>query len=129
MGKKQTTFHMGDEFNGYGSVRYLKGTKPGHHEPVSQEHVRLSLKPGNYILKVLGSIPVYAGSPNMGPGVGLMLGAVAAVSQVSVRKDPKTGEMDVQFYLSNRSKIMDGSFSCSYGTVDRKSLEGLGVVR
>ena len=109
MGKKQTTFHMGDEFNGYGSVRYLKGTKPGHHEPLSQEHVRLSLKPGNYILKVLG--------------------AVAAVSQVAVRKDPKTGEMDVQFYLSNRSKIMDGSFSCSYGTVDRKSLEGLGVVR
>ena len=70
MGKKQTTFHMGDEFNGYGSVRYLKGTKPGHHEPLSQEHVRLSLKPGNYILKVLGSIPVYAGSPDMGPGVG-----------------------------------------------------------
>lgn len=108
MGKKQTTFHMGNEFNGYGSVRYLKGTKSRYYEPLSQENIRLSLTPGNYILKVLGSIPVYAGSPNMGPGVGLVLEAVAVVSQVSVRKDPKTGEMKV---------------------VDIKSLEGFGVVK
>ena len=44
----------------------------------------------------------------MGPGVGLVLEAVAVVSQVSVRKDPKTGEMEV---------------------VDIKSLEGFGVVK
>lgn len=99
MGKKQSSFHMGNEFNGNGEVRYLKGTQPCIHPPVSQENVQLTPDFGNYLLKVLGSIPVAISPLNINPALFALLGSMASVTQVIITKDPVTGNYD--FYTKS----------------------------
>lgn len=39
---KNSSFHMGDEFNGSGKTTYIRATQHNKYKPLSQENVRLT---------------------------------------------------------------------------------------
>lgn len=129
MRKKKSSFHMGNEFNGHGAIRYLKGKRPQINPPVSQENVRLSLKPGNYVLKALGSIPVTAGKPEGVSELLVLLGSVPAVSQVMVKEDPDTGKYEISFTVPSTNKFTNNCYPYASRPAEPENFEGLGVVK
>ena len=121
MGRKQSSFHMGNEFNGNGEVRYLKGTQPCIHPPVSQENVQLTPDFGNYLLKVLGSIPVAISPLNINPVLFALLGSMFSVTQVIITKDPVTGNYDVKFKIISPHDFTIGSYPHTFHIMDKQS--------
>lgn len=118
--KKRSSFHMGGEFNGYGEVRYLKGTRPKVRTPISQENVRLSPDFGYCLLKMLGSIPVVIFSSNMNPVVRAAIGSQAVVNQVIIRKNEKTGGCLFHLKTRNIRELTNGSYPYTFKDTDRE---------
>lgn len=127
MGRKQSSFHMGNEFNGNGEVRYLKGTQPCIHPPVSQENVQLTPDFGNYLLKVLGSIPVAISPLNINPALFALLGSMASVTQVIITKDPVTGNYDFKFKIISPQDFTNGSYPYTFQIMDNQIPIAMGV--
>jgi len=109
MGKKQSSFHMGNEINGYGETTYLKATQCGIHPPLSQENVKLSPDFRNCLLKMLGSVPVVIDPANMNPVLQSLLGSMATVNQTIMTKDAATGNYVVQFNVAGKN-FTDGAY-------------------
>lgn len=127
MGRKQSSFHMGDEFNGNGEVRYLKGTQHRLHLPMSQENVQLTPNLGDNLLKVLGSIPTVVNPLNMNLVASALMGSMASVNQVVITKDPVTENYVLKFYVANNQDFTDGSFPYSFFIEDNQAPAGMGV--
>ena len=127
MGRKQSSFHMGNEFNGNGEVRYLKGTQPCIHPPVSQENVQLTPDFGNYLLKVLGSIPVAISPLNINPVLFALLGSMFSVTQVIITKDPVTGNYDFKFKIISPHDFTNGSYPYTFQIMDNQVPAAMGV--
>lgn len=127
MGIKQSSFHMGNEFNGNGEVRYLKGTQPCIHPPVSQENVQLTPDFGNYLLKVLGSIPVAISPLNINPVLFALLGSMFSVTQVIITKDPVTGNYDFKFKIISPHDFTNGSYPYTFQIMDNQVPAAMGV--
>jgi len=113
MNKKRSSFHMSDEFNGYGDVRYLKGSRPGIHSPVSQENVCLTPDFGSYLLKMLGCIPMVINPANVNPVLLYFLETMACVNQVIITKDPVTGNYAFKFNTISSNDFTDGAYPYS----------------
>lgn len=128
MGKKKSSFHMSDEFNGYGGTRYLKGKNPRINPPLSQENIRLSPDFGNYLIKMLGSIPVIINPANINPVLLTLLGAMASVNQIIITKDPVTGNYVFKFNVINRHDLTDGSYLNFSYIEDTKIPVAMGVL-
>ncbi len=118
--KKRSSFHMGGEFNGYGEVRYLKGTRPKVRIPHSQENVRLSPDFGNCLLKMLGSIPVVIFPSNRNPVRMAAVGSQAAVNRVIIKKDEKTGRYFFHLKAKNLQELTNGSYPYTFKTTGRE---------
>lgn len=127
MGRKQSSFHMGDEFNGNAAVRYLKGTQPCIHPPVSQENVQLTPDFGSYLLKVLGCIPVVISPLNANPVLLALLGSMASVNQVFITKDPVTGNYIFKFNIISPQDFTDGSYLYTFQIMDNQVPTAMGV--
>lgn len=110
MSKKRSSFHLGDEFNGYGEMRYLKGTEPANHTPVSQENVHLSPDFGEHLLKILGSIPTVINPHGINTTLLTLLGSMASVNQVIVKKNEATGAYIFKFSVISDQDFTDGSY-------------------
>ncbi|ANU48278.1 hypothetical protein ADH76_11420 [Enterocloster clostridioformis] len=110
MSNKQSSFHMGDEFNGYGQMRYLKGTRPEIHPPLSQENVRLSPDFGDHLLKMLGSIPTVINPDGANPNLRPLLGSMASVNKVIIRKNESAGTYNLKFNVMSDQDLTDGSY-------------------
>ena len=92
MGRKESSFHIGGEFNGYGSARYLKGIYPSMNPPVSQENVHLSPDFRQYLLKLLGTMPLVISPSAMNPILKAISGTLACVNEVIITQDKKSGK-------------------------------------
>jgi len=126
MGKKQSSFHMGNEFNGCGDITYLKGTQYGIHLPQSQENIQLSPDFRNCLLKVLGSVPVLIDPSNMNPVLLSLLGSMASINQVLMTKDTATGNYAVQFNVISQD-FTDGAYPYYYEILDNKVPAAMGI--
>lgn len=129
MGKKQSSFHMGDEFNGDGEIRYLKGTQPGTHPPMSQENIKLTPDLGNCLLKVLGSMPAVMNPAGVNPALSALLGSMASVNQVIITKNPVSGNYVFKFNVANNQDFTDGSFPYSFQIEDNQIPAAMGVLK
>lgn len=118
---------MGDEFNGNGEVRYLKGTQPCIHSPVSQENVQLTPDFGNYLLKVLGSIAVVINPLNINPALLALLGSMASVTQVIITKDPVTGNFVFNFKIISPQDFTNGSYPYTFQIMDNQVPAAMGI--
>lgn len=110
MNKNQSSFHMGNEFNGYGETRYLKGTEPRHHAPVSQEKVQLMPDFGIHLLKMLGGIPTIINPGNSEPMLLAMLGSMPGMTKVVLTKDEYTGTYTYNFNVISNQDLTNGSY-------------------
>lgn len=127
MGKKQSSFHMGYEFNGHGGIRYLRGTQSYIHPPVSQENVHLTPDFGNYLLKVLGSIPIIINPLSINPVLLALLGSMASMKQVIITKDDATGNYILKFNVISLQDLTDGSYPHYYQIIDSQVPVAMGV--
>ena len=75
------------EDNGFGEIRYLKGTQQEYYPTVSQENIHPSLDVGNYLLKVIGSVPVVIQPAGVSMCLRKLAGALASVNQVIVSEN------------------------------------------
>lgn len=109
MGKKKSSFHMGNQFNGYGDTVYLKA-EPVKAAPVSQEDVKLTPDYSKEALAAAGANPAVLNPGNMDEATQTMLGAQTSLNYVEVTK---SGEGSCQAGF----KIAAGGFAdASYAT-------------
>lgn len=110
MGKKKSSFHMGDEFNGNGQKVYLRPTKHNTYEPLSQQNVRLTPNFSQYVPKAIGAIPVGCKSTHSDNKVALKaIGGIPSMSQVIVKKDKKKGIYKGEFRVRKKQLTTGGS--------------------
>lgn len=128
MNNKQSSFHMGDEFNGYGEIRYLRGTNPGIHPPISQENIHLSIDIGNYVLKAPGSIPVVIDPAAADSTLRVMLGSTAGVNRVIVKKEKAADHYALRFHVTSSRDFTDGSYPHRGPKRNRKVPAAMGVI-
>ncbi len=112
MAKNQSSFYMGNEFNGYGEVRYVKGTRPETYSPLSQENVQLTPDFRELLLQALGSNPAVIVPENMSAILRLAEGAAYSVNQVIVKKD-SDGNYTLDFNVNHAHDLTDGSYPCA----------------
>lgn len=112
MKKQQSSFHMNNEFNGFGEIRYLKGTQQEYYPTVSQENIHPSLDVGNYLLKVIGSVPLVIQPAGVSMCLRKLAGALASVNQVIVSENENHNGYQCNFVLAKPYDITDGSYSC-----------------
>ncbi|WP_143322417.1 N-acetylmuramoyl-L-alanine amidase family protein [Clostridium sp. HBUAS56010] len=127
MAKKQSSFHMGNEFNGYGETTYLKGTQCGIHPPLSQENVQLSPDFRNCLLKALGSVPVIIDPANSNPVLLSLLGSMTRMNQMIMSKDAATGNYVVQFNIISQN-FADGAYPYYVELMDNKVPTAMGIL-
>lgn len=100
MAKRNSSFHMGDEFNGSGKKTYLKATQHNIYKPLSQENVRLTPDYKQCISKVVGALPFVMNPVKTGVNSMLKaLGAIPSVSHVIVKNDKRTGKFQTSFVV------------------------------
>lgn len=100
MAKNNSSFHMGNEFNGSGKKTYLRATQHNRYKPLSQENVRLTPDYKQCLPKAIGALPLMM-NPARAGGVSLMkvLGGIPSVTQVIVTKDKNTGKYQTSFIV------------------------------
>lgn len=108
MGNYQSSFHLGNEFNGYGRMTYLKASQYGINPPLPQENVQLSQDFSKYLLMMLGSIPVILDPTSMNPVLNSIIGSMASVNQAIMTKDA-AGNYVVQFNVVSKN-FTDGAY-------------------
>lgn len=111
MAKGKSSFHMGNEFNGYGDITYLKGTQRRTYAPLTQENVCLTRDFSSLLLKVLGGIPLVLNAQSA--NVGLMLtalGGMSIVNQVVVKKDVNTGMYTFNVFSAASNGFTNGAY-------------------
>lgn len=100
MAKKNSSFHMGDEFNGSGKKTYLRATQHNIYKPLSQENVRLTPDYKQCISKAVGALPLVMAPAKAGTNFMLKaLGAIPSVSRVIVTNDKRTGKFQTSFVV------------------------------
>lgn len=98
MAQKNSSFHMGDEFNGSGKKTYLMATQHNKYKPLSQENVRLTPDYKQWISKVVGAQPLVMDPAKTGVTSMLKaLGAMPSILRVIVTKDKHTGLYQTSF--------------------------------
>ncbi|MFW6678933.1 N-acetylmuramoyl-L-alanine amidase family protein [Lacrimispora sp. AGF001] len=108
MGKNQSSFHLGNEFNGYGRMTYLKASQCGINPPLPQENVQLSQDFSKYSLIMLGSMPVILDPASINPILNSIIGSIASVNQAIMTKDA-AGNYVVQFNVASKN-FTDGAY-------------------
>lgn len=104
MSGKQSSFHMGNEFNGYGDTVYLKA-ETCELPPVSQKNVHLTPDYSSYALKAVGGIAVVLNPENMDNIARAMLGAMPVLNYVAITKNEANGRYDTSFKVSSHGLI------------------------
>lgn len=100
MAKNNSSFHMGDEFNGSGKKTYLRATQHNKYKPLSQENVRLTPDYKQCLHKAVGAMPLVMNPAKTGVTSMLKaLGGIPSVSQVIVTKDKNTGKYQTSFIV------------------------------
>lgn len=109
MGKKKSSFHMGDEFNGSGKKVYLRATKHNTYPPLSQENIRLTPDFSQYTLCAVGAMPVINAGAKGSVAALKALGSIPCVGQVIIQKDGKTGKYRTKFIV-RRIQLTTGAY-------------------
>lgn len=111
MANKKSSFHMGNEFNGYGDETYLKGTERRTYAPLSQENVHLTRDFSSLLLKALGGIPLVLNTQSVNLGfMAIALGGIAVLNQVVIMKDAKTGMYTFTIYAVPTNGFTNGAY-------------------
>lgn len=110
MGRKNSSFHMGDEFNGSGKKTYLKATKHKAYAPLSQNDVKLTPDFGQCVPKALGAVPLLVNPSSEDSNVARKaLGSMPGMSQVILAKDAETGKYQMSFAV-RKIQLTTGSY-------------------
>lgn len=110
MGKKKSSFQMGNQFNGYGDTVYIKAD-PVTVPPVSQDNVTLTPDYSQYALYAAGGNPTALGAESTNETTRMMVGAISSLNQVTVTKSSSNSGYSASFSVSS-----DGFITNSYAT-------------
>lgn len=110
MGRKNSSFHMGDEFNGSGKKTYLKATEHKTYAPLPQDNVKLTPDFGQCVPKALGAVPLLVSPSSEDSNAALKaLGSLPGMSQVILAKDAETGKYQTSFAV-RKIQLTTGSY-------------------
>lgn len=115
MKNKKSSFQIGNQFNGYGDKIYLKAD-PVEILPISQADIKLMPDYSQFTLYATGSNPIVLNPKNINLTVNSMLGAVPALSQVTLIK-----ENDNNRYIANYNVTTCGFTDASYSIIRNKN--------
>ena len=100
MNKKNTSFNMRNEFNGYAQKTYLKGNQRRAYEALSQQNVRVSTDVNSFVSMAQGAIPVYIDA-NLATADNLLaVGAIPQIMRIQVNRDARTGVTNQTFRMA-----------------------------
>lgn len=125
MGNNQSSFHLGNEFNGYGKKTYLKASQYGINPPLPQENVQLSQDYSKYLIMMLGSIPIVLDPTSMNPVLNSIIGSMASVNQAIMTKDA-AGNYVVQFNVVSKN-FTDGAYPYYSEVINNAVLVDMGI--
>ena len=110
MAKNNSSFHMGDEFNGSGQRTYLRATQHNKYRPLLQKNVRLTPDYKQCIPKAVGALPLIMNPAKSGVTVMVKaLGGVPVITQVIVSKDKRTGKYQTSFAIK-KTQLTTGAY-------------------
>ncbi|EOS19226.1 MAG: hypothetical protein K1W22_10475 [Lachnospiraceae bacterium] len=110
MGNRESSFHIGDGFNGKGKKVYITASTYKTYEPLSQENVRLTPSFRYYVQRAQGAMPLMNNAGKTGSGDFVKaVGAMAGVGQVIVKKDAGTGKYQMDFVV-NTKRLTNGGY-------------------
>lgn len=110
MSNKKSSFHMGNEFNGYGEMTYLKATEHKSYAPLSQKNVRMTPDFSSLLPKMLGIVSVVIDSKSLENNIVVKsLGGTAISNQIILKKEKASGEYIAQVQVANLG-LMTGSY-------------------
>ncbi|GLC81711.1 hypothetical protein [Lacrimispora brassicae] len=110
MGNKNSSFHMSNEFNGYGQKTYLTASQYNSLPALSQENVRLMPDFGSSIAKALGSMPVVINANSDNHMLLKALGGMSSANQIVVGKDNMTGQFLFSYNVSASNEFANNSY-------------------
>lgn len=117
MGKKQSSFNMGYEFNSYGDKVYIKADTSLAPQ-ISQKNVQLTPDYSSYALKVGGGNAAVLNPENVDIQAMTMLGSQASVNNISLTKN-EVGVYNVDFKVAT-SGLTDNPTKTSKGKDESK---------
>lgn len=123
MSDKRSSFHMGNEFNGFAEKVYLKGER-NEVTPISQENVRVTPDYSRFALKAIGAMPVVLDPKNMDNTMKKMLGCLPVVNQVVIDRNEADGSYQAGVHISSA-----GFTANSYPTYGGKTKGAEGELR
>lgn len=106
---RNSSFHMGNEFNGNGENVYLHGTKYRMHAPLPAREIRLTPDFSQCVPRALGAVPAAlspVGQSQCGPEKAVE--ALAMAVHILVRKDQAAEAWLTDFHVG-RNTLTDGS--------------------
>lgn len=107
MGKKKSSFHIGNEFNGYGNTRYLKAKLCGIHPEVTQKIIRPAVNFTGCILKATGASPIAIDPQHITAYSRAATGSIPSTNQVILTRT-SSSDIIVPPFPGNSSGL-DGS--------------------
>jgi len=110
MANKKSSFRMGNEFNGYGNVTYLKGTQRKNNVQPLQGNVRLTRDFSRVAPMALGGIPLFINPQSEHANLAAAIGGIAMANRVAVTKNAETGESSFHIHVAPGYGFTNGSY-------------------
>ena len=111
MTNKKSSFRMGNEFNGYGDVTYLKVTPRKNNVQPLQGNVRLIRNFSKVAPMALGGIPLFINPQSEHANLAaLAVGGEAMTNQVAVTKNGETGACSFHVHVAPGYGFSNGSY-------------------
>lgn len=107
---RNSSFHMGDEFNGNGEIVYLEASSHNVYAPLSQRDVRKTPDFSQCTLKALGAMPLLSSAKEKDNSfMCKALGALTDVGRVIIRRDTCTNRYQADFKI-HKIRLTNGSY-------------------
>jgi len=110
MGSKNGSFHMSNEFNGYGQKTYLAAAQYNSYPALSQENIRLTPDFGSALTKALGGQAVMINASSGNPMLLKILGGLSSANQIVIGKDQSTGQYLFSYAVSGSNEFTNNSY-------------------
>lgn len=107
----KSSFHMENEFNGYGDKIYLKGLQKSAYAPLSQKNVCLTRDFSGLVLNALGGIPVILNTRTATvERLEVAIAGISMLNRVLVIKSKNEKFYSFKIQVASDQEVTDGSY-------------------
>lgn len=117
MAKKRASLYFNNEVAGNGGTRYVKGTQPGKHSPISQENVHLTKSYKQFIPQLMCGTSTVIDPNSAQASQPWLYNTIPRFTQVNVIRDDK-GNITTVFNILKENTITNGVYSVAVRNVE-----------